>query len=308
LKYLYDTYREHLKIIATGSSAFYLDSRFKDSLAGRKRIFVLNTLDFKEMLLFKGQHEMAQELDWVREQREYVSPRYHELITYFNEYLVYGGYPEVVLESEYPEKILLLKDIRDSFLKKDIDEAGITDQDKFYKLLQLLAGQTGNLVNRNDLSRSVEADNKTIGRYLYILRKCFHVELIKPFHSNLSKELIKMPKIYFSDNGLRNAAMNRFYDFTTREDKGALLENYIFNRLRDLNGIDAIRFWRTTDQHEIDFIVQKEPQKGKAVEVKVTCDRVKSSTYQRFKEQYPNFPVETISHNIHKDCLWALKI
>jgi predicted AAA+ superfamily ATPase len=308
LKYLYDTYREHLKIIATGSSAFYLDSRFQDSLAGRKRIFILNTLDFEEMLLFREQPELVQELNRVRQQREYLSPRYQELLAFFDEYLVYGGYPEVVLESAFPEKVNLLRDIRDSFLKKDIDEAGITDQDKFYRLLQMLAAQTGNLVNRNDLSRSIEADNKTIGRYLFILRKCFHIELVKPFHSNLRKELIKMPKIYFSDNGLRNMAINRFYDFTNREDSGALLENYIFNRLRDMNGTDSIRFWRTADQHEIDFIIQKEPQTGIAIEVKVQCDRVRSSRVQRFKELYPFFSLETVSRNSHKDCTWALKI
>ena len=308
LKYLYDKYREHLKIIATGSSAFYLDSKFQDSLAGRKRIFILNTLDFEEMLLFRGQPDMVQELDRVREQREYISPRIQELLALFDEYLVYGGYPEVVLESAYPEKINLLRDIRDSFLKKDIDEAGIIDQDKFYMLLQLIAARTGNMVNRNDLSRSIEADNKTIGRYLFILRRCFHIELLKPFHSNLRKELIKMPKLYFTDNGLRNMAINRFYNFANREDKGALLENYIFNRLRSIYGTDSLRFWRTADQHEIDFIIQKEPQTGIALEVKLQCDRVRSTTVKRFKELYPFFSFETVSRNIHKDCKWVLKI
>jgi len=308
LKYVYDKYRENLKIVATGSSAFYLDSKFKDSLAGRKRIFVLHTLDFEEMLRFLGQQVLISELDRIRNFTDYISPRHHELMALFNEYLVFGGYPEIVLEPDPQEKIKLLRDIRDSFLKKDIDESGISDQDNFYRLLQLIAGQTGNLVNKNELSLSLKADNKTIGRYLFILQKCFHIELVKPFHSNLRKELIKMPKVYFNDNGLRNIALNRFYPFENREDRSMLVENYLFNRLRDLNREDSVYFWRTADQHEIDFVIPTESGKGNAFEVKINCTRIKPGTYKKFTEQYPGFSLETISYTIHKDCKWVLKL
>ncbi|NQV03114.1 MAG: ATP-binding protein [Bacteroidia bacterium] len=308
LKYLYDKYRGKLKIVATGSSAFYLDSKFKDSLSGRKRIFVLHTLDFEEMLKFRRQQELMEELDRIRNFKDYISPRHHELMDFFNEYLVFGGYPEVVLETDLQEKINLLRDIRDSFLKKDIDESGISDKDKFYRMLQLIAGQTGNLVNKNELSKTIETDNKTVGKYLFVLQKCFHIELLKPFHTNIRKELTKMPKIYFNDSGLRNIALNRFYAFENREDRGMLLENYVYNRLRDLKGEYSIRFWRTTDHKEVDFVIPSEPEKGNAYEVKMNCQGIKKGTYKKFMEQYPRFSVETISYNIHQNCKWVLKV
>jgi uncharacterized protein len=180
----------------------------------------------------------------------------------FNDYLVFGGYPEVALEKNINERILLLKELKNSFLKKDIDEAGISYQDKFYMLLTLLAGQTGNLVNRNELANTIGVDNKTIDNYLHVLQNSFHIELVKPFYSNIRKELTKMPKIYFKDTGMRNSALNRFFDFKNREDQGQLLENYFYNRLTNIYDKDNIRFWRTTDKKEIDFIVTTSFKEG----------------------------------------------
>ena len=308
LKYLYDKYRENLKILATGSSAFYLDAKFTDSLAVRKRIFVLRTQDFEEMLRFHGHQDSLLELERVRNSTDYFSSQRHELMDLFNEYLVYGGYPEVVLEQDKNEKIKLLKEIRDSFLKIDMDESGISNPEKFYQLVQILAGQTGNLLNTNELSKHIGLDHKTVGRYLFILQKCFHIDLLKPFHSNSGKELRKMPKVYFHDSGLRNMALNRFFNFIHREDKGTLVENYLFTRLRDIYGTDSLRFWRTADKHEIDFVIAREPDTGEALEVKMQCTAVKSSTRQRFLQQYPGFTLKIISYHINKDCTWLLKI
>ncbi|MBC8316242.1 MAG: ATP-binding protein [Bacteroidales bacterium] len=308
IKYLYDKYRENLKLVATGSNAFYIDSKFRDSLAGRKRIFELHTLDFEEMLNFRRQYKLIEELELIRSQEDYISSRHRELIAWFNEYLIFGGYPEVVLEQDQQEKINLLRDIRDSFLERDIDESGVSNPDKFYRLLQLIAGQTGNLVNRNELALTIEADNKTVGKYLYVLQKCFHIDLIKPFFTNLRKELTKMPKIYFNDSGLRNIALNRFYKFENREDRGKLLENYVFSRLRDLYNADSIRFWRTTDQKEIDFVITTTFDKGKAYEVKMNCQGVKPVAFKKFLEQYSGYSLDIISYNIHQNCKWVLKL
>ena len=160
LKYLYDVYGENLKIVATGSSAFYIDRKFTDSLAGRKRVFELKTLSFREYLMFTKKTAFYKELDLIRNQEGYVSSHMRELMGEFNKYLVYGGYPEVVLEADNGEKINLLKEIKNSFLKRDVDESGISNPDKFYNLLALLAGQAGNLVNRNELSKTIGVDYK----------------------------------------------------------------------------------------------------------------------------------------------------
>ncbi len=308
LKYLYDVYGENLKIIATGSSAFYLDDKFEDSLAGRKRIFELHTLSFEEWLQFTNALPLLSELEQIRIQEDYISSAHRELMERFNEYLVFGGYPEVALESDKEEKILLLKEIKNAFLKKDIDEAGIVYQDKFYLLITLLAGQTGSLVNRNELANTIGVDHKTIEKYLYVLQSCFHVDLVKPFYFNQRKELTKMPKVYFKDTGMRNIALNRFFDFKDREDQGQIIENYVFKRLTDLYDKDMVRFWRTTDKNEVDFVVTTSFKKGVAYEVKLKCRELKMNSKKRFTESYPGYPLQIISYLPDDACKWVLKL
>jgi len=308
LKYLYDLYQENLKIIVTGSSAFYMDRKFRDSLAGRKRIFELQTLSFSEWLIFKKLDELSGELKQIRKKREYRSSVSRQLLESLNEYLIFGGYPEVVLESDNAEKVILLKEIRDSFLKRDIDDSGIQDQEKFYKLLKLLADQTGNLVNRNELANTIKVDHKTIDKYLYVLQNCFHIALVRPFYSNLRKELTKMPKVYFKDSGLRNTALNRFFDFRSRDDRGALLENYVHKRLSILYDTDNIRFWRTTEKREIDFVITTEYRKGFAYEVKMNCRHKKTTSLRNFSAGYPDYPTETLSYEANPGCLWILNL
>jgi uncharacterized protein len=308
LKYLFDTYGENLKIIATGSSAFYIDDKFKDSLAGRKRVYELQTLSFDEYLQFSGYDHLLLELEKIRFQADFISTANRELMDQLNDYLIFGGYPEVVLEKNSDERILLLKELKNAFLKKDIDEAGISYHDKFYMLLTLLAGQTGNLVNRNELANTVGIDNKTIDNYLYVLQNSFHIELVKPFYSSLRKELTKMPKVYFKDTGMRNSALNRFYGFQNREDQGQLLENFIYKRLTNLYDKDNIKFWRTTDKKEIDFIVSTSFNEGMAYEVKMNCRNINSISKKRFTESYPDYRFQAVSYALNDECQWALKL
>lgn len=308
LKYLYDKYLGNLKIIATGSSAFYLDSGFDDSLAGRKRLFTLQTLSFDEVLRFKNLDHLRQELQFLSMQNDYISTHTNELLDAFNEYLVFGGYPAVVLENDNAEKIALLKDIRDSFLKRDVDEAGLINQDAFFKLFTMLAGQTGNLLNKSELSGIIGIDNKTVDNYLTILQKCFHIELVKPFSTNLRKELTKMPKVFLYDNGMRNAMLNRFTAFYDREDRGALLENYVFKRLAELHEPENIRFWRTTDNKELDFVITYDFRSGLAYEVKMDCKLRKRSGVLRFLELYPEFKFEMLTYEFCDDARQALKL
>ncbi len=308
LKYLYDVYGENLKIVATGSSAFYIDRKFTDSLAGRKRVFELKTLSFIEYLKFTKKTAFYMELDLIRNQVGYVSSHMHELMGEFNNYLVYGGYPEVVLEEDNGEKINLLKEIKNSFLKRDIDESGISNPDKFYNLLALLSGQAGNLVNRNELSNTIGVDHKTTDKYLHVMQNCFYIDLVKPFYSNLRKELTKMPKIYFKDFGMRNMALNRFFEFRSREDQGALLENYIYLRLIELYDTEQVKFWRISETKEIDFIVTTSFGEGVAYEAKMKCKSSKKGINKRFQEHYPNYPLKIISYEPDAGCKWVLSL
>jgi len=292
LKLLYDKYSPNLKIIATGSSAFYIDRKFTDSLAGRKQLFELYTLSFDEFLLFRtGESRLGGELQHMRLHPGYISLASHELSSLFDEYLTFGGYPAVALARGETEKILLLKEIMNSYLKRDITESNISDTEKFYRLMLLLAHQTGSLVNVNELTNTLRLSVTAIENYLYIMRKCFHIHLVRPFYGNVRKELIKMPKVYFHDLGLRNVLMNSFTPVFQRIDKGELVENYSFIRLRETSGLDAVRFWRTAEGHEVDFVVSHSPGSGEAIEVKYAATAFNPGKYKRFTEAYPGFPL-----------------
>jgi predicted AAA+ superfamily ATPase len=291
LKYLFDTYAPQLKVIATGSSAFYIDQKFTDSLAGRKIIFEMYSLDFEEFLLFKGKENLIKELHLIKNQKEYLSKKYKEFEFLLEEYMTYGSYPAVILEQSVEYKIVLLKEIKNSFLKKDILESAIEHEEKFYRLLSLLASQIGNTLNSNELAGTLKLNEKTLSRYLFVLQKCFHIQLLKPFYQNVRKELTKMPKVYFNDLGLRNVLLNQFENPTNRLDKGQLLENLMYLFLRDKEGLENLRYWRTADGNEVDFVVESSYQSGYAIEVKWNDDKINPVKYKKFTEAYPSFPL-----------------
>ena len=310
LKYLYDTYQPNLKIIATGSSSFYIDKKFRDSLAGRKRLFILKTLNFEEFLIFKEKEQLRKELKQIRSSNEYLSLSYNQLMQLFDEYLRYGGYPDVVLSGSISEKIEVLEEIRNSYIKRDILDSRIENETAFFKLIILLASQTGGMINKNNISKTLGIDITTVEKYLLVLQKCFHISFIKPFYKNLKKEIIKMPKIYFNDLGLRNLLVNNFAETEIRTDKGQVLENYVFLRLNELYRQEEIRFWRTADHKEVDFLVSDSFEKNIAFEVKFNASGIKTSKYKTFKNIYPEFDFQFIEYKSsnYPDTIPVLKL
>jgi len=289
LKYFYDHYKDKIKLIASGSSAFYLDKKFKDSLAGRKRIFYLFTLSFREFLRFKNEEELSQ-----KDFSNLTLSEKEKIEFYYQEYLIFGGYPRVVL-SPLEEKEEVLKDIVYSYIKKDIYEANIRSDEIFYKLFKLLASQIGNLVNSSELAATLGISKTAVDNYLYVMQKSFHIRLIPPFHKNLRKELTKMPKVYFLDLGLRNFLVKNFKSFNQREDKGQLLENALFRQLIEKYDFEEIKFWRTVNKQEIDFVVDEK----EAFEVKVKP--IKKKSYKLFLETYPYLKFSFVSFGTKED-------
>lgn len=290
LKLLYDKYADTLKIIATGSSAFYIDDKFKDSLAGRKRIFELYTLDFEEYLLFNNAEELIHELDVIKKDETYISLKRAELSRLFSEYLIYGGYPAVALQKSVSEKEEILKELLSSYLKKDILDSGVKHSDKFTRLVILLSHQTASLLNVYELANTLGLSTSAVHNYLYVLEKSFHISTLKPFYNNIRKELTRMPKIFFNDSGLRNAVINNFNSLDLRDDKGIIIENYAYIRLRQLYGGDNIKFWRTADGNEIDFVC-KEKKQHFAIETKYNVREFKLLKYKKFLKSYPEINV-----------------
>jgi len=284
LKYLHDEYAGRIKLIASGSSAFYLDTKFSDSLAGRKRIFHVRTLSFREFLRFRQEDTLAR-ADLGRlslQEKERVS-------LYFREYMLYGGYPRVVLAPR-EEKREILRELAYSYIKKDILEANISKSDAFYKLFRVLAGQTGGLINTSELADTLDLSKTSIDNYLLIMRKSFHISLVKPFHGNIRKELTKMPKVYFLDLGLRNFFLDWQDSFAARPDKGQLLENAVYRQLLEKREPDEINFWRTITRKEVDFVSGRE-----AWEVKLNPRKAKKRDYQSFMDSYPDIQLKIAS-------------
>ena len=292
LKLIYDKHSPVLKLIVTGSSAFYIEKKFKDSLAGRKRIFELYTLSYDEFLDFRtGNNDLSAELNNMRSQHQYRPVMEVQIQSLFMEYLTYGGYPAVVVAPNLEDKVLLLQELLNSFVRRDILESNVSDPDRFYRLMLLLAHQTGSLVNMHELSLTLKLSVSAIENYMYILRKCFHVHLLKPFYSNVRKELIKMPKVFFHDLGMRNVLMNQFNQVFQRIDRGELAENYAFIRLRDKIEPKNLFFWRTAEGHEIDFIISRQAFEGEAIEIKYGDATYLPGKYKLFTTNYPGFPV-----------------
>lgn len=298
LKYFYDQYRGQIKLIVSGSSAFYLDRKFKDSLAGRKKLFYVFTLSFKEFLRFKNEDQLAQ-----RELIHLAVSEREKVVFYYQEYLIYGGYPRVVL-SPLAEKEEVLRELAYSYIKKDIYEANIRHDEIFYQLFKILAGQVGNLVNTTELSNTLGVSKTAIDHYLYVMQKSFHLRLVKPFFRNLRKELTKMPKVYFLDLGLRNFFIKNFDAFALRIDKGNLLENAVYRELINKNDFEEIKFWRTIQKNEIDFLINEE----RALEVKVNPREFKESKYQVFLKSYPHLKLSVVSFDTQEDYIGSFQV
>jgi predicted AAA+ superfamily ATPase len=290
LKLLYDEQAEKIKIVATGSSAFYMDHSFKDSLAGRKKIFWLKTCSFDEYLQLRDKQDLLNDVVRIRSNTNAKSIYIDMLQQEWDAYMRYGGYPAVITEPDSQGKIERLAEIRDSYLKRDLLESGVQNETTFYYLFRILAGQSGGLLNANELSVTLRVKHETIMNYMAILQKCFHVALVRPFYKNLRKELTKMPKVYLLDTGMQNSLLNNFQPFTLRVDKGMIWETTCYKLLCEKHGTDDILFWRTTDGNEVDFVMPY-LEKPYALEAKYDQALARSAKYKKFESTYPDIPL-----------------
>ncbi len=301
LKYIYDLYKDRIKMVATGSSAFYLDEKFHDSLAGRKRIVPIYSFCFSEFLRAENRQDLAEEVRLnsfftTGKKRELLRPVRRELLAHLRKYACFGGYPGVVLESDVEEKKFRLRELHQSLLKKDVADAGIKNEYAFYSVLKLLADQAGNLVNALEISNTVRVSRTAVDRYLHVLRKSFIVENCSPFHRNVRKELSKMPKVYFYDSGYRNAILSSFGRLSERLDSGAALENLFFSECCKA-GVQEIRFWRTQGGKEVDFVLDGTC----AFELKLDATRFNAAKYASFEKGYPDIPLRPVGWQSEDD-------
>lgn len=300
LKYIYDLHK--IKIFISGSSAIDLTINALKFLVGRIFIFNLYPLDFEEFLNYKD----AKYTGILRESRNKftsLSPftvgkdAHNILLKYYEEFILFGGYPRVVIAESKEEKLEVLKNIYNTYFLREVrDILGLIDDYKLSKLIKSLAFQIGNLIEYKELSVLSEYAYPTLKKYLNFLEKTFICSFIKPYFTNKRVEIVKNPKVYFFDTGIRNFIINDFRGFDDRPDTGALLENSVFQQL--LKKDYKINYWRTKKQHEIDFIIFPINQKELALEVKNRLAKTSSPSLNNFKKMHPDIRTVFIYKNI----------
>ena len=276
LKLITDSLPE-IQLVATGSSSFELANKINEPLTGRKWQYQMFPLSFAEMV---NHHGLLQERMLL------------------NHRLVYGYYPDIV--NNQGEEKEFLQQLSDSVLYKDILKFdNIQKTDKLIKLLQALAYQMGSQVSYSELAQLCGIDGKTVEKYIMILEQAYIIFRLKPYSRNLRSELKNTRKIYFYDNGLRNALIADFRQMEMRTDTGALWENFIISeRIKYLNynGLWANTwFWRTVEQKEIDYLEEADGQLS-TYEFKWNAG-AKVKFPKQFAETYSNFTFTVI----HKD-------
>lgn len=223
------------QFILTGSSSLDLGNEINEPLTGRKwehQLFPLSWNEIKNHYTFANAYERLEE------------------------FLIYGMYPEVVTETK-KQKILL--HLAGSYLYKDILElVNIKKPDLLMKLLNALALQLGSEVSYNELSKILGVDRMTVVNYIDLLEKSFVIFRLHPYSSNQRNEITSKPKIYFYDNGIRNAIIGQFNPLQNRQDLGSLFENFfISEKIKKLTYegfYGKTHYWRNTQQAEIDFL------------------------------------------------------
>jgi predicted AAA+ superfamily ATPase len=235
LKIIHDQIKD-VRVVVSGSSALEIANEINEPLTGRKWEFNLFPFSWNELLKHFGAIQNFKNIP---------------------QYLIYGTYPEVI--TNFVDAQNTLKQIAGSYLYKDLLQyQGIRKPEVLDKLLLALALQLGSEVNYNELSRTVGVDRATVEQYISLLEKAFVVFRLAPLARNVRNEINTSRKIYFYDNGIRNAIIGNFKSLEFRQDVGALWENFMISeRVKVLNykrWHGRTYFWRTYQQQEIDWI------------------------------------------------------
>lgn len=280
LKIIYDNC-PGIQLIATGSRSFELTDKIKEALTGRKWTFRLFPISLAELAGDSNLFEVNRSLE-LR--------------------MIYGAYPEVINRAGQEKEELheLVSDYlyRDLFSLKEIRKPEILE-----KLVKALAFQVGNQVSNRELSNLVQVDKETVDKYIYLLEEAFIVFRLGSFSRNLRNELKHSRKIYFYDNGIRNAVISQFNPLSLRQDTGALWENLMISERQKRNEYHRnycnTYFWRTTRQQEIDYI---EEMDGKlyAYEFK-WAPSGKIKHISSFLESYPGSEFKEINRENYFD-------
>lgn len=267
LKKITDNFPD-VQLLATGSSSFELQNRLNEPLTGRKYEYHLYPISTAELLENKGLLAIRQSLE---------------------SRLIYGSYPDIINHADGAKELLM--NIANSYLYKDL--LALDDIRRpvlLEKLLVALSLQVGNEVSYNEVAQTIGTDSKTIEKYIDLLEKCYIIFRLNAFSRNVRTELKKSKKVYFYDNGIRNAVIQNFAPLNLRQDTGALWENFFISERLKANHYAGrfakSYFWRTTRQQEIDYIEESDG-KFTVFEMKWNPKKAQTSFPETFLKNYP---------------------
>ena len=266
-----------VQVIITGSSSLELANEISEPLTGRKWEYFLYPVSWKELSV---KYNLAERMQQV-EQR-----------------MIFGMYPELIMKPG--REMDLLNNLAGSYLYKDLlAYKGIRRPDLLEQLLRALALQVGNEVSYNELANLLQVDKNTIITYIGLLEKAFIIFRLSPFSRNLRNEISSSRKIYFFDNGIRNALISNFNLLNSRTDAGALWENFMISERIKCNHYHRrfvnMYFWRTHDQKEIDLVEESGGQFD-LFEFKWSKPK-KQKSFAFFQANYPVNRAEIITRN-----------
>jgi uncharacterized protein len=281
-KMLVDAFPEK-QIILTGSSSLYLASEVGEPLTGRH--FTLTLLPIAQCEMRGSVFDLKQHLE---------------------DFLIYGSYPEVLLANDKTYREKLLVELSASYLYKDaLALEGIRSPDLLRSIAKMIAFQIGREVSLNEIAVALHTDVKTVARYLDLLEQIFVIKRVRGLSRNLRNEIHKKARYYFLDNGVRNAVIGNFSPLSSRDDIGALWENFCFMELWKRDNIAGISstyyFWRTHQGQEID-IVREANASLTAFECKWGT-RTKVRIPKAFADAYKETPVTVITPDNYLDIL-----
>lgn len=287
LKNIFDNYKDNLQIIVSGSSSLEI-SKNSEFLTGRAVEFEIERISFGEFFNYTQKIESPFfPLNKWKDLTFWHETFSQKLDLALGEYLIFGGYPEIIITPDIEQKKILLNSIAGTYIEKDIIHfLKIENISAFNSLLKIAADQSGNLLNASELSSTLGISLNTVKKYLDILKGTYIIDLLRPFSTNLRVEIGKMPKIFVLDCGLRNYLLKTWSEENCFSGKS--IENFAYLTLKNNFYENRLYYYRTLGGAEVDFLLETDGKSMVSIEVKYQ-NRVhgKPLAMKNLEERYP---------------------
>lgn len=252
LKGVFDELKEHVQLIVSGSSSLEI-TKNTEFLTGRKVEFQISGISFLEYINYKSKYTYKKYDLW-----EIFTAWFDvdDIKIHLLDYLNWWSYPEVCTVDDISKKEIILKEIISTYISKDISWfMKIENITWFNNLIRILANQIGNLVNKSDFSNTLDLDTRKLNYFIEILEWTYIIDLVRPYFTNIRKEITKMPKVYFNNPWVINYFQGKKSESIDTLD-GAFVENFVYLLLKDNFNKNDIYYYRTISKSEIDFLIK----------------------------------------------------